>query len=145
MRREEWRAGLGERSYLLGSERGWNGEAEEGRVFPGAGGSATSCRGIETERGHWCFCDFGENHGKQSKTTVAEWKAEIASGTAEVKWRFWSDFVRQIWNLNYKVNSETRKQPISLVVFVRLVVKFVSILASGYQILLFSWGNSSLM
>lgn len=24
--------------------------------------------GIETERGHWCFCDFGENHGKQSKT-----------------------------------------------------------------------------
>ena len=20
--------------------------------------------GIETERGHWCFCDFGEHHGK---------------------------------------------------------------------------------
>ena len=45
MRREEWRAGLGELSYLGGGERGWNGEAEEGRVFPGARGSATSCRG----------------------------------------------------------------------------------------------------
>lgn len=20
--------------------------------------------GIEPERGRWCFCDFGENHGK---------------------------------------------------------------------------------
>lgn len=45
MRRKGWRAGLGGRSYLWGSERRWKGEAEEGRVFPGAGGSATSCRG----------------------------------------------------------------------------------------------------
>lgn len=82
----------------------------------------------------------------RTQLTVAEWKAEIASGTVEVKWRFWSDFIRQVWNLNHKINSETRKQPVSLRVFIRLVVKFVSVLAPGYhQILLFSWSNSSLV
>ena len=45
MRREVWRAGLDGCSYLSGSERGWKEEAEEDRMFLGAGCSATSCRG----------------------------------------------------------------------------------------------------
>lgn len=36
MRREEWRAGLGERSYLLGASAGGMEEAEGGQSVPGS-------------------------------------------------------------------------------------------------------------
>lgn len=52
--------------------------------------------------------------GKRTAPSVAEQRTKEIPGSKEVKWRFWSNFVRQkVWNPNHKINSETRDQPIS--------------------------------